>query len=815
MTAPLPTARTSRSSTDCGTSFKPLCAWVLSALSLAAYACSNGDAEHDAPSVPAGLTEYVDQTIAPPVPEPVESDQPAAAPIVWSFDGDGEVQTERGKPAADGWVMRHEIARATLDRGRLILEPSGNDAQLVIRGTFDLRTHGVLEVRMASEVDTNVGIFWTFGDESFNSDQASVARLKGGRIRTIQLPLGDTVPVQHTVTAFRFDPTDELERVGIDEIRLVPSTRDPIRDALESTSFQIDEEQRPGRAFLSTFETLDVLDLPSYPILERSVANLSTKTPMVARIEAETEEGIHRSLETVVAPSSGWRDLRLDLGGLGAERVRVRTRLSIDSRDNESELGILGEGRVIERRDASQPDVLLISIDTLRADHLSVYGHSRKTTPNLDRLAARSVRFDRPVTQSPWTLPSVASYLTSRYPRSLGIHFAVRHSIPEEVPTLAELLRDEGYDTACVFANSVMEGDLGFERGFSSFAFGIKHEFHADETTDRALAWLEPRGDRRTFLYAHYMDPHSPYQPPGDAWRTNPFYDESDVTHPPVNNSDLFYGREEATPERTALLLRMYDAEIRYADEHIGRLLDALETDGRLDDMLIIVTSDHGEEFDDHGNWNHAITLYDEMLRVPLFVKFPRDEGAGTVVHASTPLLDIVPTILEAAGISYGHLDIEGRPLGTPAEGTADTEDRELFAETNVHGPVRSCVVTEDWKLIRFELEHGYWNDEDVLYQWMKESHPLVSLFDREADPSEQVNLAERRPDVVVSLSQRIQQFRQAESAVAPPFESEGDGTPQADKETLRKLRALGYLDDEEADEAAEELKRSKKRKRE
>ncbi len=772
---------------------------LLATLWLAAAGCSNGDAERNEPLAIDGLVEYIDRTIAPPEPELVDEDEVAAKPIVWSFDGDDVLTKSNGKLEAEGWTLRHDIADASVDRGRLILEPSGIDPQLVIRGSFDLRKYGTLEVRMASEVDTNVGIFWRFEDEPFTSDALSTVRLRGGKLRTLQMPIGPDVPARNIVTSMRFDPTDEMRRVGIDEIRLLPVTRDPIQLALESTAFQIDDDLRPGRAFSTRFETSDLVDLSRHPVLERSVANLSPKSAMIVRIDVEDDDGATRNLETVLPPDSKWQDLRLDLEGLGERRVRVTTRSSFASPQTESNLGVLGECRVIERRADTQPDILLISIDTLRADRMSMYGHSRQTTPNLDRLAARSVRFDRPVAQSPWTLPSVASYLTSRYPRSLGIHFAVRHSIPPAMPTLTELLRDEGYDTACVFANSVMERDLGFERGFSSFAFGEKAEFRAEETTDRAIAWLDERRHRRMFLYAHYMDPHSPYQPPGEAWRTNPFYDESDIEVPPVNNSDLFYGRETATPERTALLLRMYDAEIRYTDEHIGRLLDRLEADGRLDDMLVIVTSDHGEEFNDHGSWNHAITLYDEMLRVPLFVKFPRDAGAGAVVETSTPLLDIMPTILEAAGISYGHLELEGHPLR--AEPTAPSSDRLLYAETDVHGPLRTGIITDRWKLIRFEREHGYWNERDVLFSFLSEHHPLIALFDREADPAERHNLADQHPDVVEALSERIRDFRHTAAAAAPPLEEVEDGAPRATEERLRKLRALGYLDDHEEDD--------------
>lgn len=289
---------------------------------------------------------------------------------------------------------------------------------------------------------------------------------------------------------------------------------------------------------------------------------------------------------------------------------------------------------------ATRPDIVLIVADTLRADHLGFHGYRRPTSPTIDRFASENLWFRRAISPAPWTSPSIASLFTALYPTAHGVvRDAVGNAIPtdalpEALPTLAERLRDAGYDTIAVEANGWITRKRGYAQGFDVFARADGRSGPA--LSALALRQLDQRADRGrpVFLYLQYMDPHTPNDPPAELL---------DLVHPqgaarkPATN---------ALAEMVDLVAR-YDADVRMLDAGVAALFDGLRERGSYEDAVIAFTSDHGEQFYEHGEYGHGHGLHGEEVHVPLVLKAPGQRG---VVEDVVSVLDLGPTLLELAG---------------------------------------------------------------------------------------------------------------------------------------------------------------------
>lgn len=436
-----------------------------------------------------------------------------------------------------------------------------------------------------------------------------------------------------------------------------------------------------------------------------------------------------------------------------------------------------------------RPNLLLIVVDTLRADHLGAYGHARDTSPRIDALAASAVRFERAYATAPWTLPSVSSILSGLYPSGHGA-MRIARALPESVDTVAERLQRAGYRSGGVVSHVFLEPHLGLSQGFEAWEtryLGEHHPLSTRGVTDAALAMLRDfaGGDRPFFLFVHYFDPHYPYQ-------AHPEYGYAGARFGMVEGGmifkDLMEMRKDLTEDEVEFVRALYDGEIRHTDEGIGRLLDALSQHGLLEDTLIALTADHGEEFMEHGWIGHTISLRDPVLRVPLLIRPPGPDAAGRVVENAVSLVGLAPTLLELLGVSFGSEDFQGRSFAPLVRGEGGPDPGPVYAEVDywLHYQLRTqkrALVDPPYKLIQDRLRDQ------------------VSLFDLDRDPGETRDLAAQEPERVAAMLAALEaRSRSASSGEATDAADAGTPAVGPDQRRVpeqqeRLLRELGYVE--------------------
>ena len=450
--------------------------------------------------------------------------------------------------------------------------------------------------------------------------------------------------------------------------------------------------------------------------------------------------------------------------------------------------------------DATQgatPSVILIVIDTLRADYLGTYGFDGPISPELDKLAEESVLFERCSSQAPWTTPSMAAMMTSLYPEAHGVRLAPddprsldgwrqrwTRAIPDSTTTLAECLRNRGYRTAAFVANPWLVKGLGFNQGFDTFDESAADQGNRNATMllHSGLRWLrsmETTGDP-TFLYVHLMDVHGPYTASdfdfdkvkdsaglGPA-RTLP---HSGLQH--IEKYLLSPGWARTQDRRQLRVWRgRYAAGVHAADRRLGVFIQALRDENLWEDQLVIVTSDHGEELFDHGGWDHGFNLYEHQLHVPLLIRLPNGRLGGTRVADLVRLVDLMPTLLNLANAELppGMIGLDLPPLTAGRE--QEDSQRLAFATSVKDRPGNTSIFDGRFKLI-----------SDL-------SKRQLRLYDIAVDPGEQTNLAEDEPAAVARLGKQLIK----EIARVAPGESTTDKASEIPQEQLDRLRELGYL---------------------
>jgi len=412
--------------------------------------------------------------------------------------------------------------------------------------------------------------------------------------------------------------------------------------------------------------------------------------------------------------------------------------------------------------------IVIITIDTLRADHLSTYDYFRETSPTLDEFAREAMLFENALTTMATTLPAHASLMTSTLTTTHGLkgnfqHLGVALDDDQGLRTLAEMLGDLGYQTAAFVSAAPLRAHTGMQRGFETFDQPAEKERRGDATTDRAVAWLESVGTRPFFLWVHLFDPHRPRQPP-----------------PPFNkafarDAELFEFLSERAATKTGRFVQnqnnAYDGEILFTDGQISRIFAALRARGDWPDTAVVVTADHGEGLGQHDWMDHG-RIYNEQLRVPLIIKFPQGRGPrDTRASSLASVIDVVPTLVAALDLPIQDADRE------------QLEGIDLLSGDDV----RSGLLSEQSHRVeepglRYSLTNRQWK-----YFYRTEGED--ELYDLVGDPHETENVLARHPEVGGRMRDEILAIL-ADSKLY----SRAPAEAELDEEVVQQLRALGYL---------------------
>ncbi len=391
--------------------------------------------------------------------------------------------------------------------------------------------------------------------------------------------------------------------------------------------------------------------------------------------------------------------------------------------------------------------IILISMDTTRADHLSCYGYPRNTTPNIDALARQATRFEHTLSPVPMTLPAHSSMLTGKTPPAHGVHHNIGYRLPSANATLAEILHARGFQTGAIISSFVLFEKFGINQGFDTYdeAFSATRtsrfgdERSGGEATQVALDWLDKhKDDDKSFLFLHYYDAHEKYEPP--------------------------------EPYATQFSDDLYAGEIAFVDHCIGRVIQKLKELDLYDSTLLIITGDHGEMLGEHGEDEHAYFIYQPAIHVPLIIKLP-DQDEGAVISQKVGLIDIVPTICSLIKVDP-PADIQGMDLSPIMYDEAPANDkRYLYAESTGPGRIGCSSL--------MAVTHGKWKYIQA---------PRPELYDLEADPGEVRNLIGQEPQRARILQDKLRE------TLEKSVRTVADSSLELDAESIKRLESLGYV---------------------
>jgi arylsulfatase A-like enzyme len=422
-------------------------------------------------------------------------------------------------------------------------------------------------------------------------------------------------------------------------------------------------------------------------------------------------------------------------------------------------------------------NVILISIDTLRADHLGCYGYPRPTSPAIDRLASGGVLLEDVSAPSPWTLPAHASMLTGLYPRRNGVRS--RHdSLPDHVATLADILGRQGYRTSAVVNSHWLSRTNGLDKGFEEFRYVEEHVRDiAPRRVDReARRWLTAKGEGKPFfLFLHYYDVHSDYRalPQYEQQFARPYDGIADGSTAQLGK--VRYGQIELDRSDVNHLIDLYDAGIRQLDDDLKGLFALLEERGLMENTLLVVTADHGEEFLEHGGVLHGRTHYQEVVRVPLILA-----GAGLGPprreDCMASLIDVAPTILGLVGIKPSSA-LDGIDLSTWWRDPGLKQQRFLFGEADWNNLVEGRTVDDIKRAVRLPRYK-------LLYDLVTER---PEMYDLSADPGEETDVLAEHGELAEIMLAQLREFESIERTTS-------EAAPALSPEEVERLESLGYL---------------------
>lgn len=570
-------------------------------------------------------------------------------------------------------------------------------------------------------------------------------------------------------------PSDRDADVEIESIRILNNLATRCKEKPFETGHEnIGGEIRTVLFVRSPSEIAYSVTVPAEsPVLLFGSAAADPRVPVLFQIALREKDREKLLFSEQRSQVREWKDYKLDLSPWAGRSVEILFRTASE----EPNVGIWSNPTMLGTP-PPRPNVVIYLIDALRADHLGAYGYKRNTSPRIDQFALQGTLFERAYSNGCKTKHSVPSLFSSNPITALGM-WSNLSLLPESYPTLSEILQNEGYKTAAFHSGPNVGPFSGTHRGFCQL-FEQQYfwnQGHARRESpkrtgevligDSLFQWLDESFDRNFFLYIHTTDVHGPYNPPKEYFN---FFSE---TGRPVRKSSIYDPPWLVNPTSDART-GLYDGEILYSDVQFGRFLDKLEGLGILGNTIIIFTSDHGEYFGEHGLWGHFPPPYVQGTHVPLLMVWPDGIPAGRRISSNVQLMDIMPTILDAAGEGSGFFIMQGRSLLPLARGSDDRE----FEERAVY------------------VEGAYPGDASI---HLGQFHFITEknlIFDLSSDPAEKNYLNE------FSLSFRLKSrlrslakmYRDAYSVLYRQMAGQKEQTYQIDAETLEQLKTLGYI---------------------
>lgn len=424
-------------------------------------------------------------------------------------------------------------------------------------------------------------------------------------------------------------------------------------------------------------------------------------------------------------------------------------------------------------------NIILITIDTIRADHFGVYGYSRETTPYMDNFAKTGVLFKNCYAQGSWTVPSMVSLFTSLSPlthkiihgiakvsetasgkndRSQELAVFYQEVLDPSYRTLTEVMAESGFKTAGFTTNGHLVKKQGFAQGFQYYNEDSCLWGRADCINQQVFPWLEENMNNKFFLWIHYFDPHA------DHGRDDRLYD------PPGPYDEIFPWKGEQKGIEQSLAL--YDGEIRFTDDKVKELIDKVASLGLMSKSVVIITADHGDEFRDHNGWGHSKTVYNELIHAPLMIHFPGNKYAGTAVVTNVRSIDIMPTILDISGAELPQ-EAQGRSL-LPAISGQEIAQLPAYSETRRWENIDKRTLIDG----KLKLIADYRSGENELY-------------DLTDDPGEKKNIYSAQPEKAAPIKRRLEEWIREKETLAKHSVTH---FIEKDQERLQKLKDLGYL---------------------
>jgi arylsulfatase A-like enzyme len=767
----------------------------------------------------------------------------------WGF----EPSPEAGTGPTLEWKPGHQVSSLRVQNGRLTGRTSGDFPIIHVHRTEGPQDDDLLhsiEIKLTVTGGADLRLSTSGSEEELDIQQ--VVRSAGD----FPWSMGTPLIAGETIRAYIIRPPRPIKASSIKHLLISPTDSAGASFEIESVRLIFRKEHLAGiptgfswqglseiyqDALVSRSPERVELDvtLPPRAWLDLSVGSIEEE-PITFRIgvrrDGDSREEILAS-KTITRPHS-WQHAPVELSAYGGERVTLV--LAADSEDagklafwgspvirRHGALPVSSKTAAAKKRPAGSPPqgVIIVWADTLRQDHLGAYGYERNTSPVIDQLAAEGARFDRSAHQATWTKVSTPSLMTGLHPTSHTVkEFSDR--LPSTAETLAEIMAEAGYATLSMSSFAFTGQFTNLHQGFQEMHEGTSITQNPNKTAreyvDRLLPWLDQHKSVPFFVFLHLTDPHDPYKP-------YPPYDRmwADPDHAEAHEADLDKAREVMTqplmrafgmPTREEMLeagldpeefinydTDWYDGSIRAMDAEMGRMVEHLKSIGLGEKTLIVFTSDHGEEFLEHGRMFHGQTTYGELANAPLIMWKPGTIPASGEIGANVAIIDVMPTILEMAGLyppdavqgrsllplllgsetdtegtgaGSPQFDIQGRPFGDRAVITERLQTNPDEPSPPPHDEGSIAVTFGRWKLV-----HNYASPANK---------PEYELYDIEADPLNLTDIAFERPGIVEGMKMKLDEWRViAENGI---LKSDAAASSEMSAEELDRLRSLGYI---------------------